>query len=169
MMAEGLFYTTVTLIIILLLFKRISIVIIKHNKFYVVIDTGLLTVTLSDSKEKKDKKRRYLDYLPPLRYLLRGSHVSIDRLILADLCDPSLNHIKKLSLYSLFSSLSVMLLCDARKVSYNDEGYLIDVCEVGAPEISVRVEFSLIRMIISLILAAYYKIKYTVRRGIKNV
>ena len=168
MRCGGILIATVTLIIILLLFKRISLRIQIDDEARLSIDTGLITLILSDFKSKKGKIPDFLPLFHAVKILLRGSSLHIERLILSNFSTMTESFGKQAVLYIFGSSLIPLAAQNARRVSYTDNAYLTDVCENNLPDVSVRLDFFLIRLIISLFAAVYYKIKYTIKRGLKN-
>lgn len=164
----GILTATITLIILLLFFKRISLTLCKKGGFSLIIDTGLLTLTLSDFNKSKKKKTDFSAYIPAIRYLIKGSKLYVERLVLSDLSTFGEKKVQGISLYIAASSLIPLLLSEARKTVFSDSAYLVDVCEEEAPEIVLEFDFFLSRLVISLLFVAYYKIKYALNGRYRN-
>ena len=166
----GILITTVTLIIILILFYRVEISLTVNKDFRLIIDLGIFTITLSDFKSKGRRKKRNIEaYYHGFNTLIRGSSIEILRLTVTDLSLFEKNHFKNILLFILTSSLLPIILTDAKRVEFNNGSYLIEATEESIPDVYIKVNFLILRLIISLLTVAYYKIKYALKRGIKNV
>ena len=164
---DGIFLSTVILIILLLLFKRISITVIKEDKINIIIDTGIISLTLSNFKKKSKDSEEFICLLPAIKFILKGTRVSIEHFAISDITLLSEKHSLMVSIFIFVSSIIPLLTKLVKEIRYLDNDYLIGICRESPPEIKISFNVFFIRLIIFFVLVAYYKIKYAIKRGSK--
>ena len=163
----------ITLIVIILAFLPIRLIYCKTKKTQVYLKILFFTVKLPSKKQKNNYFNLIKSIMRPLYnalpYLLGGTRLYIDDFIFINVLDLAEKPISVITKIVSTSSILAFITSMAKSVEFKTQRYVVtELSKNQLPSIKIEASFFLYRVIIFISLVAYYKIKATIKKGIKN-
>ena len=162
-----LFFFTVILIVLTILFLPTSLIYKANPSQTVILDLTFFRFTIyrKDKRKKKNDPKRYSLILKTIQRLIKRSRITIKKYVIANS-----NNLSFLSILSpikmiFSSSLLAYLKNNARSFRIESEEYLVSNIGSNDIDIEISIDFFLYELFISLMFLAYLDLKSKVRKA----